>query len=155
MQGLAKTLGLAAVLVGLNLATSAQAASAYTVGYVDTAKILLQMPGAQTARQQMQAELIEYQKAFADRQRRIAEATQAKKPEAEIRRMTEQFEKELAPLKAKAQGLEMRLSGQVKTKVEAAIQAIARARRLDVVLDKAAVLYGGVDITNEVLTRVR
>lgn len=137
------------------LAASPLAASAMTVGYVDTAKVLLSYQGARSAQGKMQAELLKYQAAFTDRQRKIAEAQQAGKSQAELQKMTEGFEKELAPLKAKAMSLEAQLSGDVKKKIEGVIHRVAAARKLDLVLDKAAVLHGGVDITDEVVKALK
>lgn len=130
---------------------AAPAAFAYTIGYVDTAKVLQTYKGAKTAQAQMQKELQEYQAAFVDRQKKIQEAQKAGKSQAELKEMTEKFEKELAPLKEKATNLEQRLSKDVKSKIEAKINAIAKNKKVDVVVDKAVVLYGGVDLTNDVI----
>lgn len=130
-------------------------AAANNVGYVDTARVLMTYSGAKSAQGQMAKELEAYQRAFMDRQKKIAEAQKAGKSPAEIQKMTEAYEKELAPLKNRAQGLEQRLSADVKTKIESKIQAIAKAHHLDLVLDKAACLYGGVDITDDVIRSLK
>lgn len=135
--------------------TAAAPAFAYTIGYVDTGKILMQYKGATSARSQMQHQLQQYQSEFAKRQKKIAEAQKAGKSPAEIQKMTEQYERELAPYKSRAQNLEQSLSADIKTKVEAKISAIAKRRGVDVVVDKAAVLYGGVDLTGDVLSALR
>ena len=134
---------------------AAPAAFAYTIGYVDTAKVLTSYKGAQSAQAQMQKELQTYQTELAERQKKIQEAQKAGKSQAEIQKMMEQFEKELAPLKNKAAQLEQKLSADVKTKVEAQIKSIAQRRKVDVVIDKAAVLYGGVDLTNDVINALK
>jgi outer membrane protein len=134
---------------------AAPAAFAYTIGYVDTARVLASYKGAKSAQAQMQAELAEYQKAFAERQKKIMEAQKAGKSQAEIQKMTEQYERELAPLKQKAASLEQRLSKDVKTKIEAKINTIAKNRKVDVVVDKAVVLYGGVDLTSDVINALQ
>ena len=133
----------------------APAAFAYTIGYVDTAKVLQSYKGAQSAQKQMQEEMAEYQKAFLDRQKKIQEAQKAGKSAAELQKLTEQYEKELAPLKQKAASLEQRLSKDVKTKIEAKINTIAKNRKVDVVVDKAVILYGGVDLTTDVINSLR
>jgi outer membrane protein len=138
-------------LVACLLAGTAAPAVAMSVGYVDTAKVLLSYQGARSAQGKMQAELLKYQQAFTERQRKIAEAQQAGKSQAEIQKMTEAFEKELQPLKAKAMNLEAQLSGDVKKRIEGVIHRVAQQRNLDLVLDKAAVLHGGIDITADVV----
>lgn len=145
-------------IIAAAVATSvlaAPAAFAYTIGYVDTAKVLTTYKGAQSAQAQMQKELQTYQKELAERQQKIQEAQKAGKSQAEIQQMMAQFEKELAPLKNKAAQLEQRLSADVKGKVEAKIKAIAQRRKVDVVVDKAAILYGGVDLTNDVINALK
>lgn len=145
---------LVASIISATLFT-ATPALAITIGYVDTAKVLQTYNGARTAQHQMQQELVAYQQAFAERQKKIAEAQKAGKTPAEIQKMTEMYEKELAPLKQKAATLEQRLSADVKTKVEAKIQAIAKNRKIDLVLDKAACLYGGIDLTPDVIRALK
>jgi len=147
------TLGLVAA-AGL-LAGAADPAAAMAVGYVDTAKVLQSYAGARSAQGKMQAEVLKYQQAFTERQRKIAEAQQAGKTPAEIQKMTEAFERELQPLKAKTMTLEAQLSGDVKKKIEGVIHAVAQKRNLDMVLDKAVVLHGGVDITDDVVKALR
>ena len=145
-------------IIAAAVATSvltAPAAFAYTIGYVDTAKVLTSYKGAQSAQAQMQKELQAYQTQLADRQKKIQEAQKAGKSQAELQKMMEQFEKELAPLKNKAAQLEQKLSADVKTKVEAQIKSIAQRKKVDVVIDKAAVLYGGVDLTNDVINALK
>ena len=133
----------------------ASPAFAMNVGYVDTARVLLSYSGAKSAQGQMAKQMEAYQHAFMDRQKKIADAQKAGKTPAEIQKMTEAFEKELAPLKSQAQSLEARLSTDVKTKIEGKIQAIAKAHKLDLVLDKAACLYGGLDITSDVIRALK
>jgi outer membrane protein len=134
---------------------AAPAAFAYTIGYVDTAKVLATYKGAQAAQKQMQGELAAYQKAFVERQKKIQDAQKAGKSQAELQKMTEQYERELAPMKQKAASLEANLSKDVKARIEAKINTIAKNRKVDVVVDKAVVLYGGVDLTSDVVNALR
>lgn len=136
-------------------ALSTGSALAHTVGYVDTAKVLTSYGAARDAQGKMQAELTKYQKAFAERQKKIGEAQKAGKTQAELQKMTEEFERELKPLKDKAMSLEAKLAANVKTRIESVIKKVARARKIDLVLDKAAVLHGGVDLTGDVLKQLK
>lgn len=136
-------------------ATSASVAWAHTVGYVDTAKVLTSYGAARDAQGKMQAELTKYQKAFAERQKKIGEAQKAGKTQAELQKMTEDFEQELKPLKDKAMNLEAKLAADVKTRIEVVIKKVAVARKVDLVLDKAAVLHGGIDLTSDVVKELK
>lgn len=147
-----RRLALATALVAI---APAAPALAYTVGYVDTLKVLTSYSGAKSAQSQVQKEVIAYQKAFADRQQKIMAAQKAGKSASEIQKLTEQYERELAPLKEKAARLDTKLSGEVKVKIEGIIQRVAKAKKVDVVLDKAAILYGGTDLTADVVRALR
>jgi outer membrane protein len=148
---------LCALVVGVSLFWSAAPASAWahTVGFVDTAKVLTSYAAARDAQGKMQKELTKYQQAFAERQKKIGEAQKSGKTQAELQKMTEEFELELKPLKDKAMNLEAKLAADVKTRIEAVIKKVAVARKVDLVLDKAAVLYGGIDLTNDVVKQLK
>lgn len=147
-----RRLALAAAIAAIVPATPALA---YTVGYVDTLRVLTSYSGAKNAQGQVQKEVIAYQKAFADRQQKIMAAQKEGKSAAELQKLTEQYEAELAPLKQKAASLDSKLSGEVKIKIEGVIKRIAQARKVDVVVDKAAVLYGGLDLTDDVVKALK
>lgn len=134
---------------------SANAAFAYTIGYVDTQKVLQTYTGAQSAQAAMQREIQSYQQQFAARQQKIQAAQKAGKSPAEIEKLTKQYEAELEPLKQRAANLEAKLSANVKTRIEGKIAVIAKAHHVDVVIDKAAVLYGGVDLTQDVINALK
>lgn len=135
--------------------TTAAPAYAQTIAFVDTARVLMSYQGARSAQGQMQKELMAYQQEFAERQKKIAEAQKAGKTQAEIQKMTESFEKELQPMKSKAMQLEQKLSQDVKKRIEGVINKVAKSRKADLVLDKAAVLFGGIDITEDVIRALK
>ncbi|MEB3284030.1 MAG: OmpH family outer membrane protein [Candidatus Sericytochromatia bacterium] len=145
----------AAMAVVIIWSTAAGTAWAHTVGYVDTAKVLTSYKAARDAQGKMQVELTKYQQAFAERQKKIAEAQKAGKTQEELQKMTQAFELELKPLKDKAMNLEAKLAADVKTKIEAVIKTVAAKRKVDLVLDKAAVLHGGVDLTSDVVKQLK
>jgi outer membrane protein len=133
----------------------APAAFAQTIGFVDTAKVLVSYKGAQSASAQVQKELAALQKEFGERQKKIQDAQKSGKSQAELQKLIEQYEKELIPLKQRAAQLDARLSADVRTKIIGQIQAIAKKRKVDLVLDKGAVYYGGVDLTDDVIKALK
>jgi len=48
----------------------------------------------------------------------------------------------------------MELQGKIDTEVRAAVAKVAEAKGLSLVLDKAVVIYGGIDITDDVVLRL-
>ncbi len=87
---------------------------------------------------------------------------QKAKTKEEFERLQKQFEGELIQkreqamrtLQTKQASLES-MKNDLRKKVEAAIKAIAKQKNLTYVVDKQAMFYGGADITEDVLKRVR
>ncbi|MFA6849826.1 MAG: OmpH family outer membrane protein, partial [Selenomonadaceae bacterium] len=71
----------------------------------------------------------------------------------------EDLKKEQTKAQAKIQGLQQRYSSELKTKVDAAVADIVKAKELDVVLDNEgadkSVVQGGIDITDEVIQKLQ
>lgn len=166
-----KKLLLAAVMTAM----MAPSALAYTVGYVDTQQLFKETKSIKRAqeeirqqedryRKQIQHEESKFQRELNERQKKVEDARKAGK-EAEAQKLTEQYTKELggmrerlqrltADLTKKAQDLNASRSVKVKAMVESAIKKIAASKKIDLVIDKQAVFYGGVDLTKDVVRQL-
>ncbi|HEY9900194.1 MAG TPA: OmpH family outer membrane protein [Pantanalinema sp.] len=140
-----------ALAAGLMLQAPAQAAAPGALGYVDTQKVFQSYKGAQSAQDRFRKEAQDYQEELVDAQRKLEEARKANKSSDEIAKMQKKFEDELKPKKAKVEALDRELSGKIKKQIEAAIAQVAKTRGFATVVDKAAILYGGEDLTGDVL----
>lgn len=151
-------LAVAAALLGaLTLAPVARAASpvpSAALGFVDTQRIFQNYKEAQDAQSRFRKEAQSYQEELAEDQRKLEEARKAGKSQDEVAKMQKKFEEELRPKKSRVEGLDKDLSGKIKHKIEAAIAAVAKTRGFSAVLDKAVVLFGGTDLTDDVLKRL-
>jgi outer membrane protein len=125
-------------------------ALAYTVGYVDTARLFREAKSIKQAQASVQREQQRLQKEFEARQQKLESARKTKK-DADIQKLQAQYTKELGAMRDRMQRLDASLSQKVKKQVEASIRGIAARRKLDMVLDKQVVYYGGLDITSDVI----
>jgi outer membrane protein len=150
-------LWLAAVTVGVISAEAAmaQSAMAQSLGYVDTAQVFNSYGEAKRAQDQFRKKAEEYQEELGERQKQIEAARKAGKPEAEIQKMMKDAEEDLMPKKKAVEELDRKLSTQIKVKIEKAIADSAKAKKITTVVDKQIILYGGTDLTSDVLKRLK
>lgn len=148
------------MLGGLMLATAVVAAPAVaaapagTIGYVDTQKVFQGYKEAQSAQSRFRKEAQDYQEELANAQRKLEEARKAGKSEAEINKMQKKYEDDLKPKKARVEALDRELSGKIKKQIESVIAQVAKSKGIPTVVDKQVILYGGTDITSDVLARL-
>ncbi len=123
-------------LAYMQMATPAMAAPNSEVGVVDTSKILT--PDSEVAKNltdEMNAYIKESQTKFEQESANMDDA---------------QKEKLFADYQQKIQAKQVELQKGVSDQVKAATKTVADAKGLSVVLSKDVVLYGGVDITDQV-----
>ena len=117
----------------------ASAASSSSVGVVEYDQIMLQHPDMKSLDDQLKASIEEIKKEFDEKS---AGMNDQEKQDYYIQcqeRILQRREELLAP---------------IINSVDAAIKAVADKRGLSVVLAKAAVVYGGQDITKEVIAQL-
>lgn len=132
-------------------ALSLPALAAPALGYVDVQKVFTQFKQAQSSQAAFQARAQKYEAELAEKNKELEQAKKAGKSKAELDKMTRKFEAELKPEKAAIEAMDRRLSGNLKARIQSAIAHVAAAHRIPVVVDKQVVLYGGIDLTPEVL----
>lgn len=122
-----------------NASFAANAGSQSNIGVVNDQLIIQQHPDMAKVQESMKAEVEQAKKDF--------EAKSASMNDQEKQQYYMQIQQRLS-LK------NQELMAPVLDKVRAAIQAVATAKGLSVVLDKNNVVYGGQDITDEVIKKV-
>ena len=115
-------------------------ASSSNVGIVDYSKLIAEHPGMQPAREKYEAAAKQVQEDF---QNQAANMT----PEQQ-QQFIEQKQKEM-------QDKQKELIDPIRNSIEEQVKAVADSRDINVVLDKNNVLYGGQDITQDVLTKIQ
>ena len=105
-----------------------------------------------------QTELAKKQKEFQDlvisKQQELEKAKTASKSEEELIEMKDLFESTLQPKKEELVALNQKLSSEIEKDLVEAAKKIAKQLRIDVVLDKQAVLVGGMDLTSLVISNL-
>ena len=128
------------VALGLSqLGTSTASAASSSVGVVDGRKVLTSLPDYAAASNEMQQALQEAQMRF--------EADTANKSDEEKAKAMQQAQMEL-------QKKEQELMAGIEKKIDA-VKQVAEAKGLSVVIDKSAVVYGGQDITDDVIKKLK
>jgi len=133
------TLLLAAGLAGL-VSPAAIAADLTDVGYIDQSA-LGALPGFVSANQQLAA-----YKAQLDRQ--FAAAVRKARTDADKQRISMQFQQEYSDKQNE-------LVGPLYQRTQMAIAAVSTSKKLSIVVDRRIVIYGGQDITSDVINTVR
>lgn len=131
----------------------APSAQAYAVGTVDTARIFRDAKSISQAQAEIRKEEEKLQDELAGRQKKLEEARKTLKEE-ELDKLRSKYTGELGQMRERAQKLNATLSQKVKGMVEAAIRQIAAQRKVDLVVDKQAVFFGGLDLTDEVVKKL-
>jgi len=129
--------GIAASQMGTGLAASAPSTN---IGVIDSINaILVQHPDFKKAQETMQAEIQNAQKEF----------------ETKSANMNEQEKRDyFLQLQQRLEHKEQEVLGPVVESVKAAIADVAKAKGLAVVLEKKHVIYGGYDITADVIKKI-
>lgn len=124
------------------------------IGVIDRDKVVSGYSKAQQAFDDLKKGEDKVQKLVESANKQYEEAKKANKPPAELeglqKRLQTNIDDEVKKLQANIQNIE----GQLETDIDNAIKAEAASHKVDVVMLKQAVLYGGVDITPGVLSRL-
>lgn len=136
-----RVLVLAVLSAFVVLSLSSLSLAAGEVGYVVKEKLLSNHPRFQDFQKQVR-ELYEKKKAEAEEQvkKLTSDDEKRKAVAAKEREFAEEHDKMLKPL---------------IDEIEAAIRKVAQAKKLAVVLDRSVVVFGGVDITDEVIAELK
>lgn len=149
-----KTLGLLAVSLlaaGCLSFNSAVMAKDFTVAVVDVPQVVTSSAQVQALKKEQQAKAEELVKFIENARKDVASITDSSKKKA----AEEKYSKELQTKKEK---IELEYASKLKAidaSISKQIETQARAQGYDVVLSKGVVLYGGKDITSEIVKVVK
>lgn len=149
-----KTLGLLAVSLlaaGCLSFNSAVMAKDFTVAVVDVPQVVTSSAQVQALKKEQQAKAEELVKFIENARKDVASITDSTKKKA----AEEKYSKELQTKKEK---IELEYASKLKVidaSISKQIETQAKAQGYDVVLSKGVVLYGGKDITSEIVKVVK
>jgi outer membrane protein len=119
------------------------------LGYIDQSRLQKESP-------QIEAVLSEWDQKMADLQKESAETLSPDKTKG---MSDDELKKAQQQVQMKAMALNQQYQSQLKAKVDAAIDEIAKNKKLDAVVDSEPstklVVSGGVDITDEVIQKLK
>ncbi|PMQ01850.1 MAG: hypothetical protein CBR30_04070 [Dictyoglomus sp. NZ13-RE01] len=138
LVGLILVLSFVFLFVGLKF-VNAQTTAIVKIAYVDQQKIIQSYTPLFNAYTKLQQE-------YNTRLSKLQEAQKQGKSQDEIKKLADQYDKELLPYKQAVDAL--------MKDVENAFSDLAKKEGYSVVLDKNAVVWGGVDITDKVISQL-
>jgi outer membrane protein len=135
------------------------------VGFVDTQKIFQSSKLAEaltSAQNDVKVRESEFSKETLDKSKALEDARAKKVTDTELKKMQDGFQKELEAKRAKLEELKdskqkelEEMSKKLKVQVEDTIKAVAKEKQIDIVVDKQAVLFGGTDLTEDVIKKMK
>lgn len=145
---------LAVGFLAIACAVPASAAEGPTLAFVDTQRLLAQYKEALSSQGELRGKAEAYQRELLRRNDEIQKAQKAGKSASEVEKLTKEAERVLRPKKEAVEALDRRLTERIKGKLQRAIADVARRKGIATVVDRQIVLYGGLDLTDEVLARL-
>lgn len=147
--------GLIGATIAFSVASLRPVDASTPVGVVNLQELLQQYPEYRQADQQVKDAEVAYQKALAERLKKLEEARAKGTSPAELTKLQRQYEAEIKPIQTKGLNLYKSLQAKLKGQIETAISQVAKKKGLAVVYDKSAVLYGGTDLTKDVAAQLK
>ena len=118
----------------------ASAASSSSVGVVDSRQIMASHPNVQNLQTQLQTTIDEVKREFEEKSAGMNDQEKADYYRQCQERIAQKQEELIAP---------------IEQSIQAAIKKVADKKGMAVVIDKMAVVYGGQDITQEVISELK
>ena len=119
------------------------------VGYVDQNRIQNEAPQIKASIEEMQGKMAEVQK---EAEQKLQEASSSGASDEDMQKLQQQMQ-------MKAAGVQQQYAIQIKAKVDAAMDDIVKAKKLDTVVNSngkdGVVVSGGVDITEDVIQKLQ
>ena len=145
----AKKLFLVATVIGALLMTAG--CGKVNIGYVEYTRIQQEAPQVKSSMEEMKTRMTDFQK---DAEKQLQEQAANIKSEEDAQK----FQELQQQLKMQAAGIQQQYSTQVKSKIFAAMDGIAKEKKLDAVVNsngKDGMITGGVDVTDEVIAKLQ
>jgi outer membrane protein len=124
------------------------------VATVNSSKIIQSYPQAQNLLQDIAKAEADLNKKIQEKRQTLEKAKEQKKTQTELQMLAEQIRLELEPEAKKLEDQSNKKSAEIESKIKSTISEVAKQAKYDLVLVEEAVLYGGTDISDEVLKKL-
>ena len=121
------------------------------IGYIDVTKVFKEYKDTASAEDQLKKEKDSYEKDFKDAQDQLEKATKDNKTTDEIDKLKKELEEKLEPKRKSLLTLNEQLTSKIQLEIITSVKKIAKKVGIDIVLDKQAIITGGVDLTEMVV----
>jgi outer membrane protein len=138
----------------LSLAVLASVSLAATVGYIDVKQVFEGYSKTKSVQDDLNNKMKDYEKLRNKHAQKLTEAKIDGKTEKELEKLQEEMKKELGPKEAEIQMINDEQMAKIRKDIIAAVDAIAKEVGIDVVVDKQVIISGGMDLTEQVVTRL-
>lgn len=139
----------AVIMSALCVAALATGCGKVNIGYIDQSRIQNEAPQIKSSVEEMQSKLQETQD---DANKQLQEAQANGTSEEDMQKLQQQ-------LQMKAVGVQQQYSTQMKAKLDAALDDVVKAKKLDTVVSSngkdGVVISGGTDITDDVIQKLQ
>jgi outer membrane protein len=138
----------------LSLAVVASVSLAATVGYIDVKQVFEGYGKTKTVQDDLNNKMKDYEKLRNKHAQKLTEAKIDGKTEKELEKLQEDMKKELGPKETEIQMINDEQMAKIRKDIIAAVDAISKEVGIDVVVDKQVIISGGMDLTEQVITRL-
>ena len=136
------------LILSIGIQTLLHAAS---IAVVDTREVLTRYSKARQVMEDIAKAEKHLRDKFRTKRQKVQDARKSNKTETEIKMLTEQIKSELEPEAKKLEAESTKKSAEVEKSVKASIERIKKQNKYQIVILKDAVLFGGDDITEQVI----
>jgi outer membrane protein len=147
---------LAAVLVFVFFAANIALAQASTasIAFIDVQKIFKEYKETAKAQKELSKDEESFKKDFESSQKKLEEAQKNNKSKDEMDKLRSELEEKLAPKRESLLKLNEKLTVRIQKEIITSVTKVAQKLGIETVVDKQAVIYGGMDITDMVLSEL-
>lgn len=131
-----------------------RAVSLNSIGFIEVQKVFKAYKETGKAQEKLAKEEATFKKEFEESQKKLEAAKTAKKSQKEIETITKELEEKLAPKREQLMRLNEELTTRLQREIVTSVKSVAKNLGLDIILDKQAVIIGGVDVTDMVINKL-
>jgi outer membrane protein len=136
------------------VATLVSGALAANIGYIDVTTIFKEYKETEKAEERLKKEKESYEKEFKEAQEKLEKAEKDKKSVEEIEKLRGELEEKLEPKRISLFKLNEELTTKIQNDIVSAVKDVSKKVGIDIVVDKQAIITGGVDLTEMVLNKL-
>lgn len=129
-------------------------ASTSSIGYVDVQKVFKDYKETTKAQKELGKEEESFKKEFEESQKKLEAAQKNGKSKEEIETLRTSLEEKLAPKRESLLKLNEKLTVSIQKSIVTSVTKVAQKLGLEVVVDKQVVIFGGMDLTDMVLSEL-